>query len=79
MDLFQLEVLPHQLVHRPANIQAPQIAVMLSNAQKNNWNSSRMNHADECAHHIAHGIALGDDEAVHTNAVIAELALVQCQ
>lgn len=48
---------------------------MLTNTQENDGDSSSVHHADKRANHVAHGVALGDDEAVHSNAVVAELAL----
>lgn len=65
----------HQLIHSPANIQTSQIAVMLTHAQENDWNAGSVHHADERANHVAHSVAFGNDETVHADAVVAELAL----
>jgi len=74
MSILQ-KCLFHQFVHSPANIQTPQITVVLTHAQKHHGNASGVHHADERADHVAHCVALGDDEAVHADAVVAELAL----
>lgn len=37
---------------------------MLPNAEKHNGDAGRVHHADQTPHHIAHGVALADDEAV---------------
>jgi len=65
----------HQLIDSPANIKPSQVAVMLTNAQENDGNTSGVYHTDKRSNHVAHGVALGDDEAVHSNAVVAELTL----
>ena len=48
---------------------------MLTHTQEHYGDTCGVNHADERADHVAHCIALGDDEAVHANAIVAELAL----
>ena len=48
---------------------------MLAYAQEDHRNASGVHHADERADHVAHGVALGYDESVHADAVVAELAL----
>lgn len=65
----------HQFVHSPADVQSPQITVVLTHAQEYHRNARGVHHADERADHVAHCVALGDDEAVHADAVVAELAL----
>ena len=65
----------HQFVHSPADIQSSQVTVVLTHTQENHRNAGGVYHADERADHVAHGVALGDDEAVHADAVVAELAL----
>lgn len=65
----------HQFVHSPTNIQSSQVTVVLTYAQEYHGNASGVHHADERADHVAHCVALGDDEAVHADAVVAELAL----
>ena len=75
INYYKKKCLFHQFVHSPTNIQTPQIAIVLTDAQKHHGNTSGVHHADERADHVAHGVALGDDEAVHADAVVAELAL----
>lgn len=65
----------HQFVHGPADVQTPQITIVLTNAQEHHRNTGGVHHADKRADHVAHRVALGDDEAVHADAVVAELAL----
>lgn len=65
----------HQLIDSPANVEPSQVAVMLTHTQENDWNASSVHHADKCANHVAHSVALGNDEAVHSNTVVAELTL----
>jgi hypothetical protein len=66
----------HQLIDSPPNVEPSQVAIVLTHAQEDDRNTSGVHHADERANHVAHGIALGDDETVHSNAVVAELALL---
>jgi hypothetical protein len=66
----------HQLIDSPPNVEPSQVAVVLTHAQEDDGNSSSVHHADERANHVAHGVAFGDDEAVHSDAVVAELALL---
>ena len=61
----------HQFVHSPADVQTPQITVVLTHAQKHHRDAGGVHHADEGADHVAHRVALGDDEAVHADAVVA--------
>ena len=49
---------------------------MLANTQEDDGDTGGVHHADKRANHVAHGVALGNDEAVHTNAVVAELTLL---
>ena len=65
----------HQFVHGPADIQSSQIAVVLTHAQEHHRNASGVYHTDKRADHVAHRVAFGDDETVHADAVVAELAL----
>ena len=65
----------HQFVHGPADVQTPQITIVLTNAQEHHRDTGGVHHADKRADHVAHRVALGDDEAVHADAVVAELAL----
>jgi len=48
---------------------------MLPHAQKHDGDPRRVHHTDQCADHITHGVAFGDDEAVHAYAVVSEFAL----
>jgi len=65
----------HQLVDSPPNVQASQVAIVLAHTQEDDGNSSSVHHADKRANHVAHSVALGDDEAVHSHAVVTELTL----
>jgi hypothetical protein len=65
----------HQFIDSPANVEPSQVAVVLAHAQEYDGNTSGVDHADERANHVAHGVAFGDDEAVHSDAVVAELTL----
>jgi hypothetical protein len=66
----------HQLIDGPPNVEPSQVAVMLSHSQEDDGNTSSVDHADKRANHVPYGVALGNDEAVHTNAVVAELTLL---
>jgi hypothetical protein len=66
----------HQLIDSPPNVEPSQVAVVLTNTQENNRNTGSVHHADKRANHVAHCVALGDDEAVHSDAVVAELTLL---
>jgi hypothetical protein len=65
----------HQLIDSPPNVEPSQVAVMLAHTQEDDWDSSSVHHTDKCTNHVAHGIALRNNEAVHSNAVVAELTL----
>jgi hypothetical protein len=66
----------HQLIDSPSNVEPSQVAVVLTHAQEDDGDSSSVDHADKRANHVAHCVALGDDEAVHSDAVVAELTLL---
>lgn len=68
--------LPHKLIDSPSNVQSSQISIMLSNAQEHDRDSGSVDHADESANHVAHCVAFGDDETIHSNTVISQLSLI---
>ena len=68
-DLGELPIMiestsSHQHINGPAHVERPQISIMLTHAQEYNGDASRMHHADQSPHHIAHRITLGDDETI---------------
>lgn len=63
MELSML-VAAEKLLNCPFDREIPQIRIVLSNTNKKNGHVGRVHKADESAHHVADGVAFGDDEAV---------------
>lgn len=68
----------HQKTNRPFYIQRPQIPIMLPNSKKNHGYSSGMHHTDECSNHVAHSIALTDDETIKASSFPKRLIEAPC-
>ena len=70
--------LAHQEPTHTCDIQASQIRVMLANAQEDHWNTCRMNHADQCTHHVTHSVALADNKSIQSPSRAKALVEVTC-
>lgn len=75
MNAQYITTLLHQLIDSPADVEPPQISIMLSHTKKDDRDASRMDHADQRPHHVADRVAFGNDEAVHPHPVVTQLAL----
>ena len=53
-----------QLLDRPLDGEVAQVGVVLPDADEQDGHVGRVDEADERSHHVADGVALGDDEAV---------------
>lgn len=53
-----------QFLYSPFNGEVPDVRVVLSNTDKQNRDIGGMYNTDQCSHHVAHRVALGDDKPV---------------
>lgn len=74
-SLVALLHLLHQFIYSPSDVQTSQVTVVLSNPEEDHRDASGMYHADQSPHHVADSIALRDDEAIHADTVVPQLAL----